>query len=99
MNPNHNHEHGRLKKSWVIKPGDVFQENQQLIPWVLKYLDLRSFKTIEITEFGCTEDNCPVDFCIVHIDSEQGEYTLRLGRQPDRITKNDVYFAVKKQFN
>lgn len=86
---------------------DIVQENQidenfaahpKLYAWLRQYLKFPEATQIKAQEFGCADNSCPIVETILQISLPDGQTRfLKIGRALNQISKNDVYFAVKKQ--
>ena len=91
------HSHG---KEFVekIRLSDGFSFHPRLAEWLKSLLKLQGDEMIAVYEAGCTEESCPIEETVFEIEKTDETVRLKIGRVKNQISKNDLFFAIKKQF-
>ncbi len=90
------HDHGwKSIESVLLKDG--FSFHPLLSKWLLEMTTLLPEQKIQVFEANCGEVNCPVDEVKLTWNVSGIEDSLRLGRGKEKLLKQDIYLAWKKQ--
>ena len=98
---NHNNREGHeaiFVEETILKDG--FSFHPKLAEWLTSSLKLSGYEKVKVHEAGCTEESCPIEETILEIQTaSKNPVTLKIGRVKNQISKNDLYFAIKKQLS
>ncbi|WCL47660.1 hypothetical protein [Leptospira sp. GIMC2001] len=86
--------------SGKFQPDEEYSFHPKLKAWLIEYWNLTSDELVDIQEFGCDDNNCPVfETLITAKDSSDQSKTriLKLGKPKENITKQDLILSIRKQ--
>lgn len=94
---NHNHKDIYRK---TFSPGEALDFHGKLRDWLVQYWNLSDSEIVTVKEIGCDDNSCPVYETIImaYPPGSDNPRVLKLGKNKNLLTKQDIVFSVKKQF-
>ncbi|MCB1179017.1 MAG: hypothetical protein KDK36_15635 [Leptospiraceae bacterium] len=87
----HNHSKQVFKE---INKGGKFSFHPFIADWFRKSLNLKN-ETIIAIEYGCDSEQCPIIETMIF--TEDSNFSLKIGREKEKISKLDYQLSLQKQ--